>query len=144
MTAALGCFDMERHESGPALTFSITFQSRNRNSPFAAFPLTPPSSTPSSTSSACSDSSTQGHAAGTFTAASQPAPTALGFHSPKHVFFHFIWDAKSSFTEIRGRAGGQTGLGVNAAGGRGGRRSLLGSGSQAWRAGSSMNDFNLT
>lgn len=38
MTAALGCFDMERHERDLAVTFSITFQFRNRNSPFAAIP----------------------------------------------------------------------------------------------------------
>lgn len=96
MTAALGCFDTERRERDPALTFSITFHFRNRNSPIAAFPLQPrapptdscnPPSTPSSTSSACSDLSTQGRTAGAFTPTSQPAPTALGFHSPKHVVF---------------------------------------------------------
>lgn len=106
-------------------------------------PRTPPTnsynppSAPSSASSACLDLSTQGHTAGAFTPASQPAPSSPWFPLAQAGCFHFIWDAKSSFTEIRG---GWEGKQVRGKCGRRMRREAVpalprvSSGSQAWRA----------
>lgn len=119
MTAALGCFDMERHERDLAVTFSITFQFRKGNSPFAAFPCNPHASHQSvqpSQHSFLHFLSLLGfvhsgpHRRGLY------ARLTASSHSPcfplaQACCFHFICDAKSSFTEIRGGWEGKQGWG---------------------------------
>lgn len=123
MTAALGCFDMERHEQDLAVTFSITFQFRNRNSPFAAFLCNPPASHHPVQASQHSflhflsllafvHSGPLHRGLYTRLAASSCNPC---FPLMQACFFfflsHFIWDAKSSLTEIGGGWEGNQGWG---------------------------------
>lgn len=78
--------------------------------------------------------STQGHTAGAFTPASQPAPAALAFHSPKHVVFTL--SGMPRVHSLRSGVGERAnGVGASAAGGRGERSFLFGSGRRAWQAG---------
>lgn len=121
MTAALGCFDMERRERNLEVTFSITFQFRNRNSPFAAFlctslawmPPTIPYKSPQH--SFLHFLSLLGFVHSGPLHRGLYTRLAANSHNPCFTLiqaccFYFMWDDKSSFAGIGGWEGNQLGL----------------------------------
>lgn len=102
MTAAAGCFDTERREPDH---FFHHFLVQEQEFPFCHFSSPSPALLPPLPPPARSAPRGPLHPPGSPSHSAHPS-----------MFIHFIWDAKSSFSDTGG--GGQMGPGVNVVGGR--------------------------